>query len=201
MNVRTRSVVLLVLATLTIAALTSAAASATATATAKASATVMSATAVTSSLVDAAEAALRSAASQPNWRWPVQSPWEIRREFVAPQSQYGPGHRGVDLQVGPGDEIVSPAEGTVFFAGVVVDRPVISIRHADGVMSSFEPVSSGLVAGQLVARGERIGTVTSGGHCADSCVHFGVRLHGQYISPRLPLGSLPRAVLLPLSEG
>lgn len=142
-----------------------------------------------------------AASEQPNWQWPVQSPWEIRREFVAPESQYGAGHRGVDLGVGAGDEIVSPADGTVFFAGVVVDRPVISIRHADGLVSSFEPVASDLVAGHEVVQGDQIGRVASGGHCAGSCVHFGVRLHGHYISPRLPLGVLPRAVLLPVSGG
>lgn len=138
---------------------------------------------------------------QADWQWPVRSPWEIRREFVAPESRYGAGHRGIDLSTGPGDEIVSPADGTVFFTGLVVDRSVISIRHANGLTSSFEPVTSELAAGQNVVRGDRIGTVAAGGHCADSCVHFGVRLHGQYVSPRLPLGSLPRAILLPMDDG
>lgn len=197
MNPRIRVVVLLLAAALCTLAPSSAAAAASATA----SATVVSANAAMDSRVDAAEPMIAVAAfAQSNWQWPVRSPWEIQREFVAPASQYGAGHRGIDLRVEQGDEIVAPADGTVFFTGVVVDRPVISIRHADGLMSSFEPVTSDLVAGQLVAHGDRIGQVTSGGHCADSCVHFGVRLHGQYISPRLVLGSLQRAVLLPLAD-
>lgn len=142
-----------------------------------------------------------AAANQSNWQWPVRSPWEIKREFIAPPSQYGAGHRGVDLRTGPGDGVVAPADGIVFFVGVVVDRPVISIQHPGGLMSSFEPVVSQLVTGQQVTRGQLIGTTGAGGHCADSCLHFGVRLHGQYISPRLPIGSLPRAVLLPVSDG
>ncbi len=43
-----------------------------------------------------------------------------------------------------------------------------------------------------------IGTVSSGGHCAAGCVHFGVRIDGEYVSPFLFLGGLPRAVLLPM---
>jgi hypothetical protein len=43
-----------------------------------------------------------------------------------------------------------------------------------------------------------VGTVATGGHCEGSCIHFGVRLHGEYVSPLLYLAGVPRAVLLPL---
>jgi murein DD-endopeptidase MepM/ murein hydrolase activator NlpD len=75
---------------------------------------------------------------------------------------------------------------------------VVAIDHADGVVSAIEPVEALAAAGTTVSAGEPIGVVSSGGHCGSACVHFGVRVHGEYVSPFLFLGGLPRAVLLPL---
>ena len=82
------------------------------------------------------------------------------------------------------------------FVGFVVDRPVLSIEHAGGLLSSYEPVTSSLSKGDPVARGQPIGELLPG-HCARPCLHFGVRLAGDYVSPLLLLGGVPRAVLLP----
>lgn len=129
------------------------------------------------------------------WLWPVPGPRAIARPFIAPATPYGPGHRGVDLRAVT-DAVLAPAGGVVHFAGSVVDRPVLSIRHPGGFISSYEPVSTELTAGDAVVRGQRIGTLHPG-HCTSRCLHFGVRLHGQYINPLLLLGGVPRAVLLP----
>ena len=67
---------------------------------------------------------------------------------------------------------------------------------AGGVLSSYEPVSSGLARGDPVARGQPFGAVLAG-HCSVGCVHIGVRIDGQYVSPMRFLGVIPRAVLLP----
>jgi murein DD-endopeptidase MepM/ murein hydrolase activator NlpD len=79
---------------------------------------------------------------------------------------------------------------------VVVDRPVLSIRHSGGLISSYEPVESTLARGGSVVRGQVIGTIVAG-HCASPCLHFGVRLDGEYVSPLLLLGGVPASVLLP----
>lgn len=129
------------------------------------------------------------------WQWPVEGPRAIARPFLAPATPYGSGHRGVDLRAGT-EAVLAPAGGVVHFAGVVVDRPVLSIRHPGGLISSFEPVSTQLRAGDAVVRGQVIGTLHPG-HCAGLCLHFGVRLHGQYVNPLLLLGGVPRSVLLP----
>jgi murein DD-endopeptidase MepM/ murein hydrolase activator NlpD len=83
---------------------------------------------------------------------------------------------------------------------VVVDRPVVTLDHGGGVLSSFEPVLAGLPVGSVVARGAVIGTTESGGHCRDACLHVGVRIDGEYVSPLRFLSQVPRAVLLPLGS-
>jgi len=131
------------------------------------------------------------------WVWPITPAPVVMIPYLAPATPYAAGHRGLDLKTERGSPIVAPAAGVVVFAGVVVDRPVVSIAHAGDLISSFEPMTASVSVGDRVAGGQQIGTVASGGHCAE-CLHFGVRLHGAYVSPLLLLGGIRRAVLLPL---
>ena len=131
-----------------------------------------------------------------SWAWPVPAPHPIERPFIAPESAYGAGHRGIDISSTDKAVIRAPADGVVYFSGVVVDRPVLSIAHADGLVSSYEPVESGLPPGTTVRRGDDVGHLLPG-HCAAVCLHFGVRLYGQYVSPLNYLGGIPYSVLLP----
>jgi len=134
----------------------------------------------------------------PAWAWPIGPPHPIEAPFVAPPSPYASGHRGVDIATTPGLPVVAAAAGVVTFSGTVVDRPLVVIRHDDGLVSSIEPVAGSVAVGDSVARGAPIGTVGAGGHCATSCAHFGVRRDGAYINPLMLLGEVPAAVLLPL---
>jgi murein DD-endopeptidase MepM/ murein hydrolase activator NlpD len=139
-----------------------------------------------------------TAGAAPRWTWPIAAPRTIVRPFVAPETAYSAGHRGIDLAAAVGTIVFAPADGVIHFSGTVVDRPVLSIEHDGSLLSSFEPVSSGLAVGTTVHRGDPVGTVAaSTGHCASSCLHFGVRLHGQYLSPLNYLGGIPLPVLLP----
>ena len=152
-----------------------------------------------------APASVAPDAPRPTWDWPVDPPRELVRQFIAPASVYSSGHRGVDLAEGSGS-VYAPADGVVHFAGVVVDRPVLSIRHTGGLISSYEPVETTLLKGAAVARGDMIGTVLTDpaltdppltGHCSRACLHMGVRQNGEYVSPLLYLGGLKPSVLLP----
>jgi len=120
---------------------------------------------------------------------------------VAPAGPYGAGHRGIDIRppsgAAAGAQVLAPADGVVHFAGFVVDRPVLSIEHAGGVLSSFEPVQTTLVAGDRVTRGQVIGTLLPG-HCASPCLHLGVRVDGSYVNPLLFLGGVGWSVLYPM---
>jgi murein DD-endopeptidase MepM/ murein hydrolase activator NlpD len=130
------------------------------------------------------------------WRWPLH-PFRIERAFVAPAHAYGPGHRGVDLAPLGDASVRTPAAGVIAFSGQVAGRLLVTIDHGDGLVSTLEPVESSLVAGTPVARGDEVGRITAGGHAQPGSLHFGVRLHGEYINPLVLLGGVPRAVLLP----
>jgi len=131
------------------------------------------------------------------WVWPVTGGVRIVSPYVAPAHAYGPGHRGIDVAAQIGADAVAPSSGTVAFSGTVVDRPLITIDHGSGLITTLEPVLSELSPGDAVARGDVVGQVAAGGHAASGTLHLGVRLHGEYVNPLLLLGGVPRAVLLP----
>lgn len=130
------------------------------------------------------------------WRWPVTAPFRIDRPFLAPAHAYGPGHRGIDL-LPASDEVRAPAGGVVAYAGDVAGRGIVTIDHGEGLVTTLEPVDPAVGAGAVVAAGDTVGTIATGGHTAPGRLHLGVRLGGEYINPLLLLGGLPRAVLLP----
>ncbi|PWC08264.1 murein hydrolase activator EnvC family protein [Mycetocola zhujimingii] len=157
-----------------------------------------SAAAAPASTVRFAEAPPPAASGAGSWLWPVSAAPAVIRQFEAPATRYAAGHRGIDLTAPGGTPVVAPADGLVSFSGTVVDRPVLSITYPGGLVSSIEPVIGTVAEGDQVLAGTVIGSVASGGHCSDSCAHFGVRLHGEYVNPLALLESLQRAVLLPL---
>ncbi|MCI1017962.1 M23 family metallopeptidase [Microbacterium sp. C5A9] len=138
--------------------------------------------------------------SSPTWEWPVGGPRDIVAPYRAPAHDYAAGHRGVDLAAGTAAVVRAPAPGVVAFRGTVVDRPLLTIEHPGGYVSTFEPLLSDLSPGDSVSAGDPIGTVDRGGHAAAGTLHLGVRLDGAYLNPLLLFGAVPRAVLLPCCE-
>ena len=55
--------------------------------------------------------------------------------------------------------MLAAGDGVVAFAGMVAGRPVVSIDHAGGLRTTYEPVDPSVGAGQAVARGSPIGTL------------------------------------------
>jgi len=154
-------------------------------------------------LLTASSATAAPSARDPGWVWPVEGPRVVERPFVAPAEPWSAGHRGVDLGApAAGVPVRAVMAGVVHFAGVVVDRPVVTVRDGQ-LLATVEPVEPIVVAGDPVAAGQVIGTLLPG-HCAAArragpCVHLGVRLAGEYVSPLRYLGGLQRAVLLPVA--
>lgn len=95
---------------------------------------------------------------------------------MAPPEPWAAGHRGVDLALADGSAVRASADGVVAFAGRVAGRGVVSIDHADGVRTTYEPVSAVVGRGEQVSGGQVIGQVDGQGHCEpDHCLHWGAR--------------------------
>ena len=140
------------------------------------------------------------------WQWPLDPPHQVLVPFDPPAHRYGAGHRGVDLAVPSAPTPVRAVEsGTVRFSGTVAGRGVVSVVHADGLISTYEPVEGVLEAGVPVQAGTVIGTVEDRpelAHCpAATCLHLGARRGEDYLDPMLLLGLRGPSVLLPWGGG
>lgn len=133
-----------------------------------------------------------------SWNWPLPPVPEVVRPFDPPAERWLSGHRGADLAGSPGDTVSAPAAGIVSFAGRIVDRPVIVIDHGSGLRTSLEPVLTTLAVGAIVGIGDEIGMVATGAHCDARCLHWGLRLDGEYIDPLLTIRDTRPSILLPL---
>lgn len=133
---------------------------------------------------------------------------DVINPFVAPEQPWSAAHRGVDLLTDE-TQVVAPAPGEVTFIGRVVDRHVVTIRHSNGLLSSFEPVESDLTVGQTVAQGDPLGDITKEhNHCGEGCLHWGVRkpdawhigstVRDLYLDPAFLLGWTEPSVLWPI---
>ncbi|WP_198419322.1 M23 family metallopeptidase [Actinomyces respiraculi] len=142
----------------------------------------------------------RVAPSQ-DWQWPTGAPAPVLEGFNPPSQPWGVGHRGVDLALAAGSPVLAAGAGTVVFAGSVAGRPVISIDHAGGIRTTYEPVEPVVAAGDQVTAGQVIGVLVAG-HRSDGvdALHWGARTGRRtYINP---LRLLQPAVirLKPLNE-
>lgn len=152
------------------------------------------------------------AAAGGSWQPPVSQPLEVLTPFERPAAFWSSGHRGVDLALEAGQAVLAPQEGQVVFSGWVVDRQVLTLRHPDGTLSSFEPLDQPLPAGSQVQAGQPLALLAADQpHCPTRfCLHWGVRqpFEGrgsagpglEYINPLSLLGLEGPSVLLPLGQ-
>lgn len=146
-------------------------------------------------------AAVPAAAEAEDWL-SAPAPLEIAAVFDRPESEWGPGHRGVDLWLAEGAAVLSPAGGVVTFAGEVAGRGIVVVLHYSGLRSTLEPVTPAVRVGDAVARGDPVGALERAGtHCAPrACLHWGVRRGDDYIDPLDVLEGMGPIRLLPLRE-
>lgn len=139
------------------------------------------------------------AAPAAGYRWPLDGTPSVTRRFDPPSQPWLAGHRGVDLGSTPGALVRAAGPGVVHFAGSLAGRGVVSVRHPNGLRTTYEPLEPMVSEGQRVAAGEVIGRLSAGHHGCPvaACLHWGLR-HGEtYLDPLSLLG-LGRVRLLPL---
>jgi hypothetical protein len=139
-------------------------------------------------------------APSPGFGWPLSGTPLVDRGFEPPSSAYGVGHRGVDLRGALGQQVLSAGPGRVTYAGLLAGRGVVTVTHAQGLRTTYEPVAATVAVGALVARGTVLGHLT-GGHASCrpglTCLHWGLLRGAVYLDP-LSLLRTPRLRLLPV---
>jgi murein DD-endopeptidase MepM/ murein hydrolase activator NlpD len=139
-----------------------------------------------------------------SWNPPLEAPIRLVNQYRQPNSDYSAGHRGVDYLVAQNQSVLAPADGQVWFAGKVAQRPLLSLLHDGGYLTEFEPVCTDLKKGEQVFAGQEIARVCNAEanylpHCQNAvCMHFSMRLSGAYLSPLLFIGGLNPSRLLPM---
>jgi murein DD-endopeptidase MepM/ murein hydrolase activator NlpD len=130
--------------------------------------------------------------------WPLQPTPEVVRAFDPPDTTWGAGHRGVDLAGTAGQAVHAALAGRVTFAARLAGRGVVVVDHGS-TRTTYEPVSAIVRVGDVLARGQPIGTLAlAGSHCFPRvCLHWGWRRDSTYLDPLLLVGGSP-VVLLPL---
>lgn len=122
---------------------------------------------------------------------PPVSPITVLTSFAPPATRYGGGHRGVDLAAPAGATIRSAGAGVVIYAAPLAGRGVVSVEHAGGLRTTYEPVTAAVTAGQRVSPGTVLGRLEAGhSSCAPaSCLHWGARMPDRiYLDPLALLG-------------
>jgi murein DD-endopeptidase MepM/ murein hydrolase activator NlpD len=79
----------------------------------------------------------------------------------------------------------------VVFADALAGRGVVSIVHANGLRTTYEPVAALVAAGDVVAAGQTIGHLQPG-HTScpgTTCLHLGLKRGPLYLDPMLLFGS------------
>ncbi|MFT3714912.1 MAG: M23 family metallopeptidase [Gordonia sp. (in: high G+C Gram-positive bacteria)] len=128
--------------------------------------------------------------------WPLDPRPAVVRGFDPPVHRWEPGHRGIDLAASAGSAVLAAGVGTVRFAGSLAGRPVVSVLHPDGIVTTYEPVTARVRAGDRVRRGEVLGLVEAGhpGCRSSACLHWGARRGAgsteRYLDPRTLVGGV-----------
>jgi hypothetical protein len=94
-------------------------------------------------------------------------------------------HRGIDIGIAAGTEILSAQDGTVTFAGYSGDYGnIVIIENDNGFVTKYAHCETLLVTeGQTVSMGDVIATVGSTGSSTGPHLHFEVLRNGVYLNP------------------
>ncbi|NEX14893.1 MAG: M23 family peptidase [Prosthecochloris sp.] len=117
------------------------------------------------------------------------SPFGVKRSYNgAPVSSY---HKGIDIAVPQGTPVLSPAKGNIVLTGYEAERfhvhgNTVIIDHGQGLTSIYMHLHSiSINEGDIVSKGDKIGSVGSTGISTGAHLHWGVYLYGTSVDPEL----------------
>lgn len=115
------------------------------------------------------------------WGW-MSSPYGQRVDPLTGKTAW---HAGVDFAGREGSNVIAVASGVVTFAGPRYGYGnLVEISHADGLVTRYGHHKTLLVStGDVVKKGEAIGTMGSSGRSTGPHVHFEVLRNGRTVDP------------------
>jgi murein DD-endopeptidase MepM/ murein hydrolase activator NlpD len=94
--------------------------------------------------------------------------------------------------------VLSAGPGVVGFAGLIGGVGVVTVRHGNGVETTYEPVAASVRAGDPVLAGRQVGVIRGRlAQCARVCLAWGLRRGASYLDPLALVGAV-RVRLLPM---
>jgi murein DD-endopeptidase MepM/ murein hydrolase activator NlpD len=122
-------------------------------------------------------------AGRPVSRGWVSSPFGSRVDPFSGQSAW---HPGVDFSGRRGTDVMAVAGGVVIYADRRPDYGwTVEINHGDGYVTRYAHHQELKVAtGEIVKRGQVIGTIGSSGRATGPHLHFEVLKNGRHVDPR-----------------
>lgn len=127
-----------------------------------------------------------------DFAFPVQgrlsSPFGLKRFF---NNQPRNPHSGLDIAAPAGTPITAPAPGTIINIGnYYFNGNTVLLDHGQGLISGyFHMQKISVKSGQLVQRGDRLGTVGATGRVTGPHLHWNVYLNRAKVDPTLFLSS------------
>lgn len=128
----------------------------------------------------AATGARVSSPSTRGYSWPLCGP--VTSEYGR---RWGRMHKGIDIDDSRSRSIMAAKEGVVIFAGWQGGYGRMTLIDHGGVVTAYAHQSSQAVSrGQVVSRGQHIGTVGNTGNSTGPHLHFETRVNGSAVNPR-----------------
>ncbi len=115
------------------------------------------------------------------WGW-MSSPYGQRVDPISGKSAW---HAGVDFAGRDGSDVIAVASGVVTYAAIRSGYgKMVEINHGDGFATRYGHHSAILVsAGDIVKKGQVIGTMGTSGRSTGPHVHFEVLKNGRHVDP------------------
>lgn len=115
------------------------------------------------------------------WGW-LSSPYGDRVDPITGKTAW---HSGVDFAGRDGSEVIAVASGVVTFAG---ERSgygkIVEVSHTNGLVTRYAHHKALLVAtGDVVKKGDALGTMGTTGRSTGPHVHFEVLKNGRHVDP------------------